>query len=155
MSTELSIGLATLALGCLALYVTRSQAQTEREAAVHSAFVAISEAFIAHPALRPVFYDDEPGSDELPGLEDVETRLRANSVAELLLDTLEMARESRHTRASYEEYTSSVFARSPFVTHWAIAHRDLYPSELIAFAIAADRARTLESRQRAADGHSP
>lgn len=142
MSSELTIGLATLVLGCIALYVSRSQARTERDAAVHSAFIAISESFIDYPALRPIFYEDE--SDEhaaLPGLEDAETRLRANSVAELLLDTLEMARERRHTRATYDDYTALVFERSSFMTQWAISHQTLYPDELIAFAVEAARAQ--------------
>lgn len=143
MSSELTIGLATVVLGCLALYVSRAQARTERDAAVHNAFIAISESFIAFPGLRPIFYEDEgDGCEALPGLEDVETRLRANSVAELLLDTLEMARERRHTRATYDDYTALMFERSSFMTQWAISHRALYPDELIRFAVAAARAET-------------
>lgn len=138
MSSELTIAFATLMLGCLALYVSRSQARTERDAAVHNAFIAISESFIAYPALRPIFYEDELVEHaELRGIEDPETRLRANAVAELLMDTLEMAREERHTRARYDDYTALVFERSSFMAQWAISHSTLYPGELIAFAVAA------------------
>lgn len=148
MPAELTFGLATLLLGGFALYVSRSQAKSERDAAVHSAFVAISEAFINFPSIRPIFYEDEDAADDgLPGLEDAETRLRANSVAELLMDTLEMARERRHTRTTYDEYTALVFERSRFMTEWAISHESLYPKELVAFAVVAKRDRSDDAAQ--------
>lgn len=146
MSTEVSIGIITLVLGCLALYVSRSQDRTEREAAIHSAFVAVSESFIAYPALRPIFYEDESEGTLLPDLSDPETRLRANAVAELLLDTLEMAHERRHTRQTYEDYTSLVFERSAFMTQWAISHRPLYPDALVEFALVAHQADSATHR---------
>src|SRR5437899_2656556 len=61
--------------------------QMSAESALDALFVVVTQAYLDHPALRPIFNEHE-STREVKATDD-DTRFRANALAETLLDAME------------------------------------------------------------------
>lgn len=109
-----------------------------------SLFGRVSDAFLAHPELRAVFYE----SDGEPKLVSEADRQRALVIAELISDLLESWFLLRGESAiydrvgrTYEQYTHDAFLDSAFLTDYVLERREWFHADLVAEALAARQQR--------------
>src|SRR2546421_4032157 len=109
--------------------------ETSAESALDALFVVVTQAYLDHPTLRPIFNErDARGS--LPTLDEDMTH-RANAVAETLLDAMERAmkfsdRGLSGASDSLNAWILDSFRYSAFLRSWLDAHAAWYAPRLTA-----------------------
>ncbi|GIM64414.1 hypothetical protein Aau02nite_10230 [Amorphoplanes auranticolor] len=109
--------------------------ETSAESALDALFVVVTQAYLDHPRLRPIFNErDAIGAS--PAL-DEDTTYRANAVAEILLDAMERAmkftdRGLGGASDSLDAWILDSFRYSAFLRGWLDAHASWYAPELTA-----------------------
>jgi hypothetical protein len=86
---------------------------------LRSTFEKVGRTFLAHPHLRPVFYEDE-ASSETKQILSTEDRLRAATIAEHVLDAFERAADfesesSVRYSLGYQTYFGDMMRNSDFL----------------------------------------
>ena len=100
------------------------------ETALDGLFVVVTQAYLDHPELRPIFNERESlGNVEIAG-DDM--RYRANALAETLLDAMERALNFSSQGVSpiigsLRIWIEDSFRDSTFLREWLAAHRSWYP----------------------------
>jgi hypothetical protein len=105
------------------------------ESALDALFVVVTQAYLDHPTLRPIF-NERDARGLLPTLEEDMTH-RANAVAETLLDAMERAtkfsdRGLSGASDSLNTWILDSFRHSAFLRAWLDAHATWYAPQLTA-----------------------
>ena len=140
----IALGVATFVAALLAVVMYARQARIARTAAMDAAYVPVSQAFLTHPELRPIFYEDDEGDSRLPDLGDPATRLRASVVAEQMCDALEQSLGRDRAGRLVRAFIGDAFDNSAYLTTWLLRHEKWYDKRLVAHA------KTAHDRRRSA-----
>ncbi|RSM64983.1 hypothetical protein DMB66_18115 [Actinoplanes sp. ATCC 53533] len=129
--------------------------ETSAESALDALFVVVTQAYLEHPTLRPIF-NERDAHGALPPL-DEDMTYRANAVAETLLDAMERAmkfsdRGLSGASESLNAWILDSFRYSAFLRGWLDAHATWYAPRLT--ALLAQATKELEA-SRAASTRDP
>ena len=107
---------------------------------MQGASILLVEAYLAYPTIRPLFNEDE-GAGPVPELKEHD-RLRANAIAEHLLDMFEVTMSFSEGPTGiegnpYGKWIVHSFQNSDYLVQYAMRRRDWYDERLIAIATAA------------------
>jgi hypothetical protein len=150
-----------VSLGFIRSQVRMMAAQTQRltdalemsaESALDGLFIVVTQAYVDHPELRPVFNELE-AVGSLPTLDEGMT-YRANAIAEMLLDAMERAIKFSNSGLgaasdALNAWILDSFRNSAFLRGWLTAHGAWYAPQLK--AVLAQVHDELESPQVAAE----
>ena len=158
--------LALVGLAVSVVYVMRQTKELQRQngqmseaitvdsaMSLHNSYIAVSQALLEYPQLRPLFYEREGPYEGT----DPHDQARALLIAEMLCDVMEtwfLLRGSSavfdKVGAYYAQYTADAFEMSEFFTEYIRERRAWYQPDLVQLA---DNAAARRSRLRAAQTH--
>lgn len=121
-------GVTLLALLTAVIYYER-QARAAAQAQFQQSFITISNAFLAYPQLRPLFY-----AGATPDSFSEDDVHRAETIAELLLDIFDLVIElekrfkTRELAAGWRPYMDQMLQSSDVLRSQLGLRRDWYPS---------------------------
>jgi hypothetical protein len=103
------------------------------ESAVDVMFVAVTQAYLEYPALRPIFNEREALTAVAPL--DHEATYRASALAEMLLDAIERAlnfkrKDLAETADGLQAWIRDSFRNSAFLRAWFATRRSWYSSDI-------------------------
>jgi hypothetical protein len=108
--------------------------QISAESALDNQLLFVSQSYVDHPDLRSIFNEHE--QIDKPKQLDRQLQLRANAVAEVLLDAMErgMRFESQelHSGSLLRSWTEDSIRGSSFLRAFLAEHRTWYSPELVA-----------------------
>jgi hypothetical protein len=113
----------------------RKSVDVAAEAAIDTLFTTITQAYLAHPELRPIF-DERETTTALPAELSDETRFRASALAEALCDSMERGilledRKISMGVAPLRPWIFDSFRYSRFFRDWLHARREWYTDNLL------------------------
>jgi Tfp pilus assembly protein PilN len=113
----------------------RQSLEMSAESAIDELFMVVTQAYLAHPELRPIFNEREAVAAH--AVLDEETRHRASALAETLLDAIDRAlyfraRNLPGSALSLQAWTLDSLRYSAFLRAWLADRRSWYSPEMSA-----------------------